>query len=97
VPGGDEWFADDELPAALLHVPASGGWVAERYPTRSVVADGEGWLIEVTVASERWLRDLLLRLGPAAAVLQPAEWRDLGATAAGELLTRYEEMGNDGN
>ena len=97
VPGGDGWFADDELPAALLRVPASGGWVAERYPTRSVVADGDGWLIEVTVASERWLRDLLLRLGPAAAVLQPAEWRDLGATAAGELLTRYEEMGNDGN
>lgn len=97
VPAADEWFADDELPAALLQVPAAGGWVAERYPTRSVEADGDGWVIEVTVASERWLRDLLLRLGPDAVVLQPAEWRGLGATAAAELLARYEETGSDGN
>lgn len=90
VPHGDSWFADDELPAALLRVPAGGGWVAERYPTRLVQADGDGWLIEVTVASERWLRDLLLRLGSEAEVVRPAEWVGLGAAAASELLRRYE-------
>ena len=97
VPAGDSWFADDELPAAVLRVPATGGWVAERYPTRSVEAVGDGWVIEVTVASERWLRDLLLRLGPDAAVLRPTEWQGIGAAAAAELLARYEEMGSDGS
>jgi proteasome accessory factor C len=97
VPHGDSWFADDELPAALLRVPAGGGWVAERYPTRSVQADGDGWLIEVTVASERWLRDLLLRLGSEAEVVRPAEWVGLGAAAASELLRRYERAGSDGS
>lgn len=91
VPQGDSWFADDELPVALLRVPASGVWVAERYPTRSVQPDGDGWLIEVTVASERWLRDLLLRLGAEASVVEPAEWVHLGATAAAEVLSRYAE------
>lgn len=89
VPHADTWFADDELPVAVLRVPASGGWVAERYPTRSVQADADGWRIEVTVASERWLRDLLLRLGPEAHVVEPAEWVHLGAHAAAELLRRY--------
>ncbi len=91
VPHGGSWFADDELPAALLRVPASGAWVAERYPTRSVQADGEGWLIEFTVASERWLRDLLLRLGAEARVVEPAEWVHLGATAATQMLRRYSQ------
>ena len=91
VPHCDTWFADDELPAALLRVPASGAWVAERYPTRSVQPDGEGWLIEVTVASERWLRDLLLRLGAEARVVEPAEWVHLGAGAAAKVLHRYSQ------
>jgi proteasome accessory factor C len=90
VPHGDTWFADADLPAALLRVPAGGAWVAERYPTRSVEADGDGFLIEVTVASERWLRDLLLRLGAEAKVVRPAEWTDLGARAASEMVRRYE-------
>jgi predicted DNA-binding transcriptional regulator YafY len=71
-------------------VPASGKWVAERYPTTSVTPDGPGWLIEVTVASEGWLRDLLLRLGAQATVVSPPEWSGLGADAAAELLSRYE-------
>ena len=97
VPHIDSWFADAALPTALLRVPAAGGWVAERYPTRSVQPDGDGWLLEVTVASERWLRDLLLRLGPEAQVLQPPEWVHLGAAAAGELLRRYGRTGSDGS
>ncbi|MDO9175068.1 MAG: WYL domain-containing protein [Actinomycetota bacterium] len=96
VPSGESWFSDDELPTATLRVPASGGWVAERYPTRAVTADGDGWLIEVTVASERWLRDLMLRLGPEARVVEPAEWALVGARAAEALLERYR-TGSDGS
>lgn len=89
VPATDDWFADDELPVARLRVPGSGRWVAERYPTRSVTPDGDGWLIEITVASERWLDDLLLRLGSEAEVQHPPEWAAKGAAAARVVLARY--------
>ena len=85
--------AQGELSGALSRLMV----VAERYPTRSVQPDGDGWLIEVTVASERWLRDLLLRLGSEAEVVRPAEWVGLGAAAASELLRRYERAGSDGS
>jgi len=92
-PAIDSWFADADLPTAVLHVPASGKWVEERYPTTSVTPDGDGWRIEVSVASEGWLRELLLRLGAEARVLSPPEWVHLGAAAASELLARYEANG----
>ena len=38
------------------------------------------------VASQRWLERLLVRLGPEAEVLEPAEWRDLGADVARRIL-----------
>ena len=47
-------------------------------------------VVRMAVASEQWLRTLLLRLGPHAAVLEPAEWHDLGAEAARQLLSVYE-------
>ena len=46
--------------------------------------------IELPITSERWLRALLLRLGPHAEVVAPAVWRALGADAAADLLRRYE-------
>ena len=93
-PSGDDWFADADLPVARLRVPATGRWLVERFPTRSVDADGDGWLVEVSVTDERWLAELLLRLGPAASVLAPPEWVDLGPRTAAELLVAYEADGN---
>ncbi|MCX6520348.1 MAG: WYL domain-containing protein [Actinobacteria bacterium] len=94
VPGGDEWF--DDLPAvdtATLRIGPGGRWVVERFPVRSIADDpaGGGWqVVELAVASEGWLRQLLVRLGPDAEVVAPPAWRDLGARAAAELLAaRY--------
>lgn len=89
-PAIDSWFRDTDLPTVVLSVPAAGAWVSERYPTTSVTEHERGWRIELPVASERWLRELLLRLGAAATVEAPPEWADLGHTAAAELLARYE-------
>ena len=50
--------------------------------------------MEVSVTDERWLAELLLRLGPAASVLAPLEWVDLGPRTAAELLVAYEADGN---
>jgi proteasome accessory factor C len=73
-----------------LLLNASAAWVAESYPVESVEETPEGRLRVVLVASERaWLERLLLRLGPAAEVVDPAEVRVEAAEAARRLLKRY--------
>ena len=68
----------------------SAAWVPESYPMESVEELPDGRLRVVLVASERaWLERLLLRLGPAAEVLDPAEVRVEAAEAARRLLVRY--------
>ena len=97
VPANGAWFADADLPTARLRVPASETWVAERYPTRSVTAIKTGWELVVSIASEHWLEQLLLRLGAEAKVISPVEWKDLGARAARTLLATYEAGTHAGN
>jgi proteasome accessory factor C len=64
--------------------------VVETYPTESVEVEPDGRLRVVLVASERpWLERLLLRLGPAAEVVEPDEARAAGPSAAKRLLARY--------
>ncbi|MBI4885147.1 MAG: WYL domain-containing protein [Actinobacteria bacterium] len=90
VPKIDTWFEDAELPIARIRVPASETWVAERYPTRSVTAVADGWELVVSIASESWLQQLLLRLGARSQVVEPAGWIDLGPRTARALLVRYD-------
>jgi proteasome accessory factor C len=98
-PSGDEWFADGDLPSVVLRLAPEAHWAAERYPLReergeraaSATSTADGTMVvRMAVASEHWLRTLLLRLGPHAEILEPAEWHDLAAQGARELLTRYE-------
>ena len=73
-----------------LLLNAGAAWVPESYPVESVEEMPDGRLKVVLVASERaWLERLLLRLGPAAEVLDPAEVRVEVAEAARRLLARY--------
>jgi proteasome accessory factor C len=73
-----------------LLLNAGAAWVPESYPVESVEEMADGRLKVVLVASERaWLERLLLRLGPAAEVLDPAEVRAEAAQAARRLLARY--------
>jgi proteasome accessory factor C len=88
-PGTDDWFEHSDLPVASVRLGSSARWVVERYPVRSSVDTPEGLVVELTVAHERWLAELLVRLGGAATVLSPAEWVDLGPRTARELLRRY--------
>lgn len=94
-PTADEWFLDDDLRTARLELPTTAGWVVERYPVRAVDTMGERMVVELAVTDERWLRELLLRLGSGAIVLAPDEWRHLGADAAARVLARYEGAGSD--
>jgi proteasome accessory factor C len=90
-PSGDEWFADADVPSVLLRLEPQARWAAERYPLREERDETAGvMVVRMAVVNEQWLRTLLLRLGPHAAVLEPAEWHDLGAEAAQQLVNLYE-------
>ena len=88
-PGPDEWFADADLPVAVVRLAPPARWVAERYPVRARREVGDALEVELSITSERWLQSLLLRLGPNAEVRSPDEWRSLGSSAAAEVLARY--------
>ena len=73
-----------------LLLNSTAAWVPESYPVESVETRPDGRLKVVLVASERaWLERLLLRLGPAVEVVDPAEVRVEAAEAARRLLARY--------
>jgi len=76
-------------PRVTLELAPAARWVVEQYPTEAV-EEVEGGSLRVTLAvSERaWLERLLLRLGPAAAVVT-GDADVVAAGAACRLLDRY--------
>jgi predicted DNA-binding transcriptional regulator YafY len=65
-------------------------WVAESYPTESVVARaGDRLEIVLAVSGAAFLDRLLLALGERATVLDPAEARAQLVEAASRVLERY--------
>ena len=80
--------ADD--PRLTLELAPGARWVAEQYPTEAVEELADGTLrVRLAVSNPAWLERLLLRLGPAARVVDDAPGGvDVGA-AARRLLARY--------
>lgn len=106
IPEPGSWFTDEpDLMIATLRLRPPARWIVERYPVRSVTGpsatgpsavgptaggtDGET-VVQLAVASERWLARLLVRLGTDATLVEPAHLRGLAAATASELLRRYE-------
>lgn len=74
----------------ILALPSSAGWVAEAYPVSRVEERSDGRLqVMLEVTGPNWLERLLLRLGPEAEVVEPEDFKRLGADAASRLLARY--------
>ncbi len=75
-----------------LDLDAEAGWVVEYYPHDGVEDRPDGHRrVALPVASERWLEQLLVRLGPSAQIVAvdgdlPA---DTAARAARRVLARY--------
>jgi proteasome accessory factor C len=84
-------FFDDDLPSVTLRLSPLAGWVIEQYPGVEVGAVGDdGWTeVQLTVASERWLDRLLLRLGPEAVVVDAPDAVDRVRSLAERLLAAY--------
>ncbi len=89
---GPQWFADGGLPQVTLRLRPEARWAVERYPVDEVRTDRRGRIVATfPVASRPWLERLLLRLGPAAEVVKPADWKTVAADAARRVLARYGE------
>ena len=74
-----------------LELPASASWIAEDLPAESVdELAGGGQRVVLAVSETAWLERLLLRAGPDARVIEPAESVGIGPAAARRLLARYE-------
>ncbi len=73
------------------------GWSSAFRSTTSRARTRDGWsTVTLPVASEQWLVRTLLRLGPEAALLEPAEWRAVGVAGrrprAGALPALVERI-----
>ncbi|HEY7135043.1 MAG TPA: WYL domain-containing protein [Acidimicrobiia bacterium] len=80
-----------------LRLDASARWVAEAYPTEDVVEEkGGGQRVTLAISEQAWLDRLLLRVGPAATVLDPPAERDAARRAAARVLARYRPGAGDG-
>jgi proteasome accessory factor C len=79
----------DDLRITLRLAPGAR-WVAEAYPTEEVREEpGGGQLVTLAISERAWLDRLLLRLGPAATVVDPPAARDAPRRAAARVLARY--------
>lgn len=80
---------EDTLVTLRLH--PSARWVAEYYPIESVEEIGDGGLrVRLRVADPAWLTRLMLRIGGAADIEDPAELADVVRHTAVQALAGYE-------
>jgi proteasome accessory factor C len=84
-----------EATLVRLAIPSESAWAVDAVPVleRSTLPDGRT-VVTLGVVSTVWLERLLLQLGPAAEILEPAELTRLGADAAKRVLARYEPGGD---
>ena len=88
------WFSGGGTTRATLRLAAPAQWVPEYYPVVGSRPGPDGTLdVDLDVASEAWLRQLVLRLAPHARVLAPQEFADSFTAGAREALSLYEEGG----
>jgi proteasome accessory factor C len=75
----------------VLRIPSSGLWVLEALSSVEVISRNDDVIeVIIPVSGEAWLAQLLVRLGPEAAVVEPEELRDVGRRLAADLLALYD-------
>jgi proteasome accessory factor C len=88
--------ATDEHPRVVLELEPDARWVVDQYPHDELVElDGGRVRVTLAVTAQAWLERLLVRLGPAAVVVDAP--RGLGddarSAAARRILGRYTASG----
>lgn len=88
------WFAGAETTRVVLRLARPAQWVPEYHPVAATRPAPDGSLeVELDVASEAWLRQLLLRLAPHAEVLAPQEFAESFTAGVRTCLSLYEPGG----
>ena len=84
-------FDGEEATLVTLRLRPEARWVEEYYAVEDVRPQPDGGSeVDLLVADERWLRRLLLRLAPEAAVISPTGYGDGAAEAIRRALALYE-------
>ena len=82
-----------DAPTVTLRLASDAAWVAETYPVEVLERrDGAASVVRMAVTATPWLERLLVRLGPAATVLEASgldDAVDLASNAAHRILNRY--------
>lgn len=87
---GESWF-DATRRVTLLLAPEAA-WVPEYYPVVDRRDRSDGSLeVDLDVAGEAWLHQLLLRLAPHASVVGPREFAESYAALARQALSLYTD------
>jgi proteasome accessory factor C len=74
----------------VVDLADSASWVAEAYPTEFVTTADDGRLrVALRVADPAWVTRLLMRLGDAASVVEPASLRAQLRARATDALAAY--------
>ena len=82
------WF--DDVPERLsLTVRDDARWIAEYFPTTSVVETGDGRCVTFPVASRDWAIGLILRLGVSVVDVSDADLHAEAKSRAREALAHY--------
>ena len=82
---------DGTDPRVVLRLAPEARWVVEQYPVDAVTDTDDGIEVRLAITAVPWLERLLLRLGPAAEVIDadPPLDGEIRAEAARRVLARY--------
>lgn len=87
-PPPDVWEPGPDAETVIVDIPKAERWVIEAYPVEWEER-GDAYRVTMRVLGIAWLERLLLKLGPAATVIEPASMRTVGRDAAARLLAAY--------
>jgi proteasome accessory factor C len=84
----DDWKVDGTR--VTLRLAPEAQWIPEYYPVAATRSQADGSLeVDLDVASEAWLRQLVLRVAPHATVVSPADFADSFTSSARAALLMY--------
>ena len=90
------WFSDAETTTVTLRLAPPARWVMEYYQVRAQRPGPDDTVdVDLEVASEQWVRSLLLRLAPHATLLAPAHHAAAISASARAALSHYQADGVD--
>jgi proteasome accessory factor C len=92
---GSGWFeGEGSATTVTVRLAPAAHWVTEYHPVTDVRPGPDGTLdVDLEVASEAWLRQLLFRVAPHASVVAPPEFADSFTASARAAVRLYADRG----